>query len=408
MTDYHARDMAAAVKTALENMPVVVITGMRQTGKTTFLCSQADLADRRYVSFDDFAELEAAKSDPDGFVSRNQPLTIDEAQKCPEIFPAIKRAVDKKRIAGQFLLSGSANFSILKNITESLAGRAVYLAITPFNRREIDRKTGSTPFVKKFFENQDLRGKETGAPIRPGEVARGGMPTVCLRQVKDPAIWFMGYEQTYLERDVRELSQVGNLTALRTLLRLTSLRTGQLLSQSQLGRDAKLSAATTSRYLSLFEALFLITRLSPYLENRSSRLIKSPKLYVSDAGLGGYLTGLDLSASRHDDALWGSLFETYVAQNLLSILSATWQRASLHFWMVQGRHEVDFVIEAKRSCIALEVKSSARWQERDLAGLKAFLNATPHCKAGILCYNGEHAVQLGPKLWALPISLVLS
>jgi len=408
MTDYHPRDIADAVSTALENMPVVVVTGMRQTGKTTFLCSQPGLSDRNYVSFDDFAQLESAKSDPDGFILRDQPLTIDEAHKCPEIFGAIKRAVDKRRIPGQFLLSGSANFSVLKNITESLAGRSVYLAIHPFNRRELYRQTTPEPFIKKFFENQDMGRKAAGEPVRPEEVARGSMPTVCLQQVKDPVIWFRGYEQTYLERDVRELSRVGDLSTLRTLLRLTSLRTGQLLSPSQLGRDAKLSAATASRYLSLFEASFLITRIQPYLGNRSSRLIKSPKLYLSDAGLASYLTGLELSSSIRNDPLYGAILETYVAQNLLSILSAKWLNASLHFWTVQGRHEVDFVIEAERSCIALELKSAARWQERDLAGLKAFLTATPHCKAGILCHNGEAAVRLGQKLWALPTSLVLS
>lgn len=408
MTEYYPRDIADAVGTALENLPVVVVTGMRQTGKTTFLCSQSELGDRNYVNFDDFAQLESAKSDPDGFIRREQPLTIDEAHKCPEIFTAIKRAVDKQRIPGQFLLSGSANFSVLKNITESLAGRSVYLAIHPFNRREVNRQTASEPFIKKFFENQDIGGKGAEKPIRPEEVARGNMPTVCLRQVKDPVLWFRGYEQTYLERDVRELSRIGDLSALRTLLRLTSLRTGQLLSPSQLGRDAKLSAATTSRYLSLFEASFLITRIQPYLGNRSSRLIKSPKLYLSDAGLASYLAGLELSPSLRNDPLYGAILETYVAQNLLSILSARWQNASLYFWTVQGRHEVDFVIEAGRSCIALELKSAAKWQEKDLAGLRAFLAATPHCKAAILCHNGENAVRLGQKLWSLPISLVLS
>ena len=129
MTEYYPRDIADAVRAALENMPVVVVTGMRQTGKTTFLRSQPDLKDRVYVSFDDFSQLEAAKGDPDEFVNCGKPITIDEAQKCPEIFAAIKRAVDKERIPGQFLLSGSANFSILKSITESLAGRSVYLAI---------------------------------------------------------------------------------------------------------------------------------------------------------------------------------------------------------------------------------------------------------------------------------------
>jgi hypothetical protein len=408
MTDYHPRDIADAVRAALENMPVVVVTGMRQTGKTTFLCNQPELGDRSYISFDDFAQLESAKSDPDGFIRRDQPLTIDEAHKCPEIFGAIKRAVDKERVPGQFLLSGSANFSVLKNITESLAGRSVYLAIHPFNRREVDRKTASEPFIKKFFEDQDISRKAAGKPIRPEEVVRGSMPTICLRQVKDPVIWFRGYEQTYLERDVRELSRIGDLSSLRTLLRLTALRTGQLLSPSQLGRDAKLSAATTSRHLSLFDASFLIVRIQPYLRNRSSRLIKSPKLYLSDAGLATYLTGMELLPSIRNDPIFGAILETYVAQNLLSILSAKWQNASLHFWAIQGRHEVDFVIGAGQSCIALELKSAARWQKKDLSGLKAFLKATPHCKAGILCHNGENAVQLGQKLWSLPLSLVLS
>lgn len=408
MPEYHARDISAEVARALKSMPVTVVTGMRQTGKTTFLRSEPSLSDRTYISFDDFAQLEAAKSDPDGFLGQGSPMTIDEAQKCPEIFGAIKRAVDKKRISGRFLLSGSANFTILKNITESLAGRAVYLAIHPFNRREVARNTGAEPFIKKFFEKQDLRPARPARSVRPEDIMLGGMPTVCLRQVKDPAVWFKGFEQTYLERDVREMSQIGNLMALRALLRLAALRTGQLLSPSELGRDAKLSAATASRYLSLFDASFLITRIAPYLGNRASRLIKSPKLYLSDSGLAGYLASVDPGSDVRQDPLFGALFETYASQNLLSILAAKWQSAGLYFWAVQGRNEVDFVIESGRACLALEFKSAARWHDRDLAGLKAFLSATPHCKAAILCHNGEDAVKLGEKLWALPVGLLLS
>jgi predicted AAA+ superfamily ATPase len=389
-------------------MPVVVLTGMRQTGKTTFLKSEPGLGERVYISFDDFSQLDAAKRDPDGFIDRGKSITIDEAQKCPEIFSAIKRIVDRKRIPGQFLLSGSANFSILKSITESLAGRSVYLTIHPFSRREINRKTGMEPFLKSFFNNQAISSRETGKPVRAEEVAQGGMPTVCLKQIKEPAVWFRGYEQTYLERDVRELSQVGNILGLRSLLRLTSLRTGQLLSPSQLGRDAKINAATTSRYISIFEASFVITLVTPYVGNRSSRLIKSSKLYLSDSGLACHLAGMDSSLSIKDDPMYGALFETYTAQNLLSILGSRWQDAGLYFWSVQGRNEVDFVVEAGKSCMALELKSGSRWQERDLAGLKAFLNATPHCRAAILCHNGEDSVRLGEKLWALPLSFILS
>lgn len=245
-------------------------------------------------------------------------------------------------------------------------------------------------------------------PLEPHEVVLGGMPSVCLKQVSDPEIWFRGFEQTYLERDVREMSRLGDLIALRNLLRLACLRSGQLLSPSQLGRDARLNAATTARYLSLFEASFVIYRLLPYLGNRASRLIKSPKLYMSDSGLASYLAGLGRAGGIMDDPFYGAMLETYVAQNLSSILACHWQDAKLHFWTVQGRHEVDFVVDAGRSCIALEVKAAARWQVKDLAGLKAFLAATPHCKAAVLCYNGRQPVALGEKLWALPITLVLS
>lgn len=408
MTDYLKRDIALKVLEALKDIPVVVITGMRQTGKTTFLQKQPGLHQRRYVTFDDFSQLEAAKLDPDRFVSSYEPLTIDEAHKCPEILTAIKKAVDKKRIPGQFLLSGSANFAVLKGIAESLAGRSVYFTMHPFSRREIAQQTGKMPFIQEFFKTQEIPKIKSLQPIKLEEVFIGGMPSVALRQVTNHSLWFKGYEQTYLERDLREISQIGNIIAFRNLLHLASLRTGQLLNPSGLARDSKMNVATTSRYLSLLETSFIIYRLAPYLRNRASRLIKSPKIYVSDSGLGSYLTGVEPTAFPSDEPLIGALFETYAAQNLLGIIDARWPEARLHFWNVQGRHEVDFVIEAGRSCIALEIKSGARWEARNLSGLKAFLSATPHCKAALLGYNGPDAVRLGDKMWAIPLSLILS
>ncbi len=277
MTEYFNRDISKAVLEALKDMPVVVVTGMRQTGKTTFLQKQPGLEHRRYVTFDDFAQLAAAKSDPDLFVGSDEPLSIDEAHKCPEILTAIKRVVDRKRIPGQFLLSGSANFLLLKGIRESLAGRSVYFEMLPFSRREISCRTSESPFLKKFSNTLVVPKVEGLDRIDPKDILGGGMPTVCLREVKDRSVWFKGYEQTYLQRDIREISQIEDILAFRNFLRLTVFRTGQLLSVSQLGRDAKLTTSTTSRYLSLLETSFIITRLTPYLGNRSSRLMKSPK-----------------------------------------------------------------------------------------------------------------------------------
>ncbi len=153
---------------------------------------------------------------------------------------------------------------------------------------------------------------------------------------------------------------------------------------------------------------FIITRVSPYLRNKASRLIKSPKIYISDAGLACYLAGLERSDLSPSEPFLGPIFETYIAQNILAILNSRWKEARLCFWSVQGRYEVDFVIEAGRECMALEIKSGTKWDEKDLAGLRAFLSSTPHCRVAILGYNGKEILRLGDKIWALPLGLILS
>ncbi|MDF1527245.1 MAG: ATP-binding protein [bacterium] len=407
MTDYSPRDIAPLIGRALGSMPVVVVTGMRQTGKSTMLRMDRSLSEREYVSFDDFAQLAAAREDPDGFVRSRDRVTIDEAQKCPDILTAIKKAVDEDRTPGRFILSGSANFSMLKGVSETLAGRAVYFTLHPFTRREITGKQGGRPFLRVFFDAPDVLDVKA-APVDWREVLSGGMPSVCLHQVEDAGFWFKGFEQTYLERDIMEFSRIGNVIPFRNLLHLAALRTGQLLSPSQLGRDAQLKAATAARYLSILDASFVIRRVSPYLKNRSSRLIKSPKMYMSDSGLACYLAGIREPGIEGEHPLKGALLETYVAQNLSGLIDSCWPDAELGFWHIQGRHEVDFVIEDGGKCLALEIKSGARWSEGDLSGLKAFLAKTPHCKAGILAYNGDTPVQLGERLWAIPLGTVLS
>jgi predicted AAA+ superfamily ATPase len=388
-------------------MPVVIVTGLRQSGKSTFLQHEKALAARRYVTLDDFAQLAAARSDPEGLIRSEEPLTIDEAQKCPELLTVIKREVDRSRRAGRFLLSGSANFALLRGVTESLAGRALYHTLHPFTRRELQGTSRSLPYLRRAFEN-GAPPKYTGAAhITPDEVLVGGFPPVCLKLTRRPAFWFKGYEQTYLERDVRELSRLVDLVSFRNLLGLAANRTGQILTISELGRVAKLNATTTARYLRVLEASFVVTRLHPYFANRASRLIKSPKLYVSDSGLAAHLVGVGETGVA-SEALKGALLETYVAQNLAALLQSEWTGARLSYWHVQGRYEVDFVIEKGRETLAIEIKSASRWDERDLAGLKAFLDKTKQCRLAILAYGGRETVRLGDRLWAVPLAAVLS
>lgn len=401
---YIPREITCSIISALDDMPVVAITGMRQTGKSTFLQQQAELQGRKYVTLDDFAQLAAARENPDGFVETDESLIIDEAQRCPELFVAIKRAVDRNRVPGKFILSGSANFLLMKNISESLAGRAVYFNMHPFTRRELNAQLSEKPFIRKFLENQTITGLPEVPPIPLDDIVKGGMPSACLGTLKNTANWFKGYEHTYLDRDIRDLSRIGNIIPFRGLLHLAALRTGGILSVSELGRDARLTSATVSNYLSIMEVSCIFYRLAPYLKNPASRLIKSPKFYMGDSGLACYLAGKD---DLSDDPLKGAMIETYTAQNIAGIIDSTWPQANLYYWNIQGRHEVDFIIDAGNRCIAIEVKASARWEKNDLAGLKSFIAATPHCAAGILAYNGTTPVSLGGKLWAIPLAMLL-
>ncbi len=363
-------------------------------------------AGRRYLTLDDFATLEAARREPESLIAGDEPITIDEAQRCPELLPAIKRAVDAKRVAGRFLLSGSANLALLEGVSESLAGRALYLTLRPFSLRERLGRTGELPFVVSFLNQPHLPRSSGVDPVDEDLVLDGGLPPIVVGETASRELWLLGYEQTYLERDVRDLAQVADLVSFRQLLHLAALRTGQVLNRSHLARDAKLPASTASRYLGLLEISFVLDHLEPYLRNRTTRLIKSPKLFVTDSGLAAHLTGAtDLAA---DEPLRGALFETFVFQNLTAILGAHSPRAEVTFWSIQGRYEVDFVVSTPRQAIAIEVKAASHFGRRDLRGLAAFTAKTPECRAGVLAYNGSEAVALGNDLYAIPIAMLLS
>ena len=319
-----ARDLIPALSAALDDMPVVVLTGMRQTGKSTLLTSADRLRGRRYATLDDFAQLEAARADPEGFLTDSESLSIDEVQRAPELLLAVKRVVDRDRRPGRFLLSGSANLSLLEGVTDSLAGRAVYFTLRPLSVRELRERTEEPPFLPRFFAEQKLP-RGAVEPVGPELILAGGLPPVALKQVRDRALWFRGFVQTYLERDVRDLAQVADLAAFRRFLQLSALRTGQVLNVSELGRDAQQKASTAARWLGILEASFAIVRLPPFLGNRASRLIRSAKLYAGDAGLAAHLAGVDDLSLSADEPLRGPLLETYVAHSLGALLEG-WRK----------------------------------------------------------------------------------
>jgi hypothetical protein len=405
MTKYLSREITPRLERALRQLPVVVLSGLRQSGKSTLLQNEPALVrGHAYRTLDDFATLAAARANPESLLEGA--TILDEVQRCPELLVALKKSVDEQRRPGRFILSGSANLALLGHVSETLAGRAGYFALHPMTRRERRGTTNRQPFLVKFLSSAALPSGKA-QPISEREVLTGGLPPACLGPAEGVAEWFRGYVQTYVERDVRQLSQITDLVAFRTLAQLAALRTGQVLVVSTLARDAKLNAVTAGRYLDLLETSFLIRRLPPFLKNRSSRLVKSPKLHFTDSGLAAHIAGVTALEPGRDDMLRGALFETYIAQNLAALLEAHLPDAQLAYWCEHGRHEVDFVIETNRKVFAVEVKAATRWSESDLSGLRAFLDRTPDCVAAVLAYNGKEAAKLGERLWAIPMGQLL-
>lgn len=407
---YYPRELVSRIVRALRVFPVVVLSGARQAGKSTILQRDSALSGRTYLTLDEFTTLAALKEDAGSVLSNVDTVTVDEAHKAPELFSAIKRLVDRERVPGRFLLSGSANFLLLAKLGDSLAGRACYVNLAPFSAREYERKTEKRPFLVALLAGNSVPESTPDQVLgfEANDVLRGGFPPPRLHEGDEYVDWFQGYEQTYLARDVRQLSQVADLTAFRALLRLTALRTAQVLNQSGLGRDAKLNAVTAGRYLSVQEASCLLYRLPAYHRSKTTRLVKSPKLHFCDSGLAAFLCGVDDLPPGGEEPLRGALLETYVAQNILAILAAHKPDANLFYWRERGGREVDFIVEAGRKVLAIEVKWTSRLRPRDWQGLEQFRASCPSCTAGLLAYSGADVQPLGRDIWAVPLPMLIS
>lgn len=258
------RRLSSVIVEALTAFPVVVVTGARQTGKSTLIHELLKTPQREYHTLDDIDILERAEAEPDALVSAKAPLTFDEIQRSPKLLLAIKRAVDRDRRPGRFLLSGSANLALLGKVSESLAGRAVYLTLYPFTQSERHGNGGTGPW-DKILENPDaFEGEHAPMADLGAELLTGGFPPVVLAQDRaQHRAWLNGYVRTYLERDLQMLTSIHNLVDFRRLMRMAALRTGALLNQSELARDAALTQPTAHRYLNLLETSICFTGCRP-------------------------------------------------------------------------------------------------------------------------------------------------
>jgi len=368
------RSMKQTVLELAEGFPIVAITGPRQSGKTTL--SQLVFSDKPYVSLELPQDLQWAQDDPIGFLDRfPDGVILDEIQLCPELFSHLQVRVDQARIMGQYIITGSQQFALNAKIAQSLAGRVASVSLLPFSLNELNQ--GPTG---QFFTHE------------PGQLDlllwKGFYPSIYDRQI-NPLTWHSNYLRTYLERDLRQLQMVEDLSVFQRFMRLCAGRTGQLLNISSLASDCGMSAPTIRRWLSVLEASYVIKLVQPYYRNFRKRLVKSPKLFFLDTGLAAYLIGIENAGQIATHPLRGALFETFVFGELLKSRMNRGHENNLHFWRDNHGLEVDFLFEQGQNLVFVEAKSSATVTGPSFKGLKKLRSLAENEKSqSWLVYGG--------------------
>ena len=409
MTDFLQRIAKKRIEEALEDSPVVLVKGPRQSGKTT-LVRMFEREGRDYITLDDETVLSAASSDPVGFLRGLDTVIIDEIQRAPELLRAIKKAVDEDRRAGRFLLTGSADLMTLPIVSESLAGRMETVSLYPFAAAEMK---GTEPnFIAGLFEGKLPRIPETiVGDALVDLVLAGGYPEMQRRSTpRRRTAWVRDYVDALIQRDVRDISEIERFDELRHLLRILPHYVGQLINLADLGRNTGLDAKTVRRYLGLLEQLFLVRRIEAWHRNDLKRLVKSPKLAFIDTGLLATLRGMDAAGVRADLTAFGGVLKSYVFGEILKQIAWTGDDIRIAHFRDKDGMEVDLVLEnANRQCIGLEVKASATVRTGDFRGLRKLSEvAGAGFSAGYILYDGDTIVPFGDGLFAVPLSILWS
>lgn len=403
----YRRNIGHSLKAALSDTRVVLLNGARQTGKSTLAQELAEDLGGRYLTLDDDVLLGTARSDPGALVRGSHGLTvIDEVQRAPELFAAIKIEVDRDPRPGRFLLTGSANVFLLPRLSESLAGRMEIVPLLPLSVDEIADHEARFPDRLFSTERLTIHRRPVDRLAIGERIVKGGFPEAVTRQTADRrSAWFKSYISSLVQRDIRDLANIEGLTDVPRLVALLAARAGSLTNVAELSRTAGIPLTTLRRYVALLEATFILQPLPAWSTNISKRLVRSPKIHLLDSGLTAHLRGESDAADLIRSPSFGPLLETFVLQELRKQLS--WSRVSAtahHFRTATGR-EVDIVLEAPdRRVVGVEIKASGSVNKADFAGLEAFAEASgKKFVRGVIVYLGDHLAPFGDDLWAVPI-----
>lgn len=338
-----------------KGFPVIALTGPRQSGKTTL--AKHVFPNKTYVSLENPEELEFAQKDPKRFLARfKEGAILDEVQRCPSLLSWIQGLVDERSRMGDFVLTGSSQFELVAGITQSLAGRVGRVELLPLS-------------IQELAQAHQLPGQLNTCLLQ------GGYPSIYDRHVS-PQDWFSNYIATYIERDVRQLIAVRDLTQFQRFVKMCAARSGQILNLAALGADCGLSASTAREWLSVLEASYLVTRIQPYYQNFGKRLVKTPKLYFLDVGLMAWLIGIRDTVTLDTHVSRGALFETFVVSELIKRQYNQGQNVDLYFWRDSAGNEIDLLLDTPQGLQAIEIKSGSTFASDWIKGFKVWKRNT--------------------------------
>lgn len=382
------RHLSRILKAAARDFPVVTVTGPRQSGKTTLV--RAAFPRHRYASLEDPDVRGFALEDPRGFLDQFQgKVILDEVQRTPDLFSYIQGIVDRADRPGQFILSGSQNFLLLHRVSQTLAGRCAVLRLLPFSRSELVGRPIRDVATSLRTHRTAASARQEGPAHLFETLFTGGYPRIHDKGLK-PQTWLASYYQTYLERDVRDLLNVGNIESFGRFVRLCAGRSGQLLNASSMAADGGVSHMTARRWLSILEASFVIHLLRPHHRNFNKRLVKSPKLYFLDTGLLCYLLRIQGAEDLISHAARGAIFETWVVSEALKNYYHRGVEPDIYFWRDSAGHEIDLLIDQGANQIPVEIKSGQTIASDFFDGINYWRNLAgePEGVAGLV-YGGD-------------------
>jgi len=406
MTSLYPRLIEPHIAEALLDTPVVLLAGPRQAGKTTLVRRIAQQQGLRYLTMDDELALLSAREDPVGMIRSLDRAVIDEVHRAPQLLLAIKKSVDEDRRPGRFLLTGSANLMSLPTVADSLAGRMETLSLLPLSQSEIGSRTAN--WIDSAFAGRILKADQPalGSDL-VDRVLRGGYPEAISRATaKRRVAWARQYIDALIQRDVRDVAGIEKLDQLPRFLRALAQTAGQMCNYTQLSGQVGLDGKTVSRYVGVFEQMYLLKRIDVWARNRLNRVIKTPKLQFIDSGLLTTLLDLTAEETQQDRTRFGNVLETFVFGELLKHTTTADGDYRLMYYRDADKFEVDIVIEnAAGQLVGVEVKAAATVKESDLRGLKKLAGlAVRQFKMGVLLYDGTETMPLADGIWAAPLS----